>query len=535
MKKRIFREKLNFSKAELTGNVQLVGAGIMLPSSYMQGNENAFTGRKALNSFGWGGNDPKFYEGLSANDIMPKPEDFIEQPFRLLSATTVGAGSWKATDFSDTRVLKASMEKLNGKAVYKDHETDTDNWVGIVNGVKWSASSNAGDVKVPAGIDGVLALDMKTNPKVVRGILIGNLYSNSVTVVFDWKMSHDFENEWDFYSKVGTMGTDGKMIRRVVTAIHDYHETSLVWLGADPFSKAYNDDGSLKNIDVSSIYEFSKAGVTKDKLFTEESPEVQEATKTSTTFKVGCAFDKSFISLSRKGLEKPKVSTQENNENKNDMEQFKQLVAVFMAVHGTALNLSKDDEITVAQFEAHLKNLSVVTEEEKEKNATNLSLATQLKTSALEAFKKSNPDATEIDVEQFMKDYTFVNKAELTATEALAEEAKGHVVKRREELTRLYKISVGEGNEKTAMTALFAKAGGEELEELIMQYGGKATEKFGGSCKSCGSKEISFQSSKDDGGQEQEEEVTYHEAPVTMDSLRNEFGKPSMDLSAKSE
>lgn len=528
-KKRIFREKLNFDKAELSGNVHLMGAGIMLPSSYMEGNEESFIGRKALDQFGWAGNDPKFYADAKVSDIIPKPEDFVEQPFRLLSATTVGGGSWKATDFSDAKVLKASMEKLNGKAVYKDHETDTDNWVGIVNGVKWSPSFTSNGQKVPAGIDGVLALDSKTNPKVVRGILIGNLYSNSVTVVFDWQMSHDFENEWDFYNKVGTMGSDGKMIRRIVTAIHDYHETSLVWLGADPFSKAYNEDGSLKHIDVSAIYEFSKAGIQKDKLLKDEDEATQETAKNSKTFKVGCAFDQSFISLAKGSTERV---TKINNENPEDMnEELKKFIAVFVAVHGTALNLKKEDEVTVEQFEAHLKSLTYVSDADKAANEANKKLAESYKAAALETFKKDNPEATEVDIVEFEKNYELVNKTELAAKVALAAQAEKTIEDKRTELTRLYKISVGEGNEKEAMTSLFAKAEGEELDSLIVQYGGKATEKFGGTCTDCGSKSIKFQSSSST--TEEEEEVSFK--AVTMDDLRNEHGAPKMNLTERKD
>src|SRR5690606_12701038 len=113
--------------------------------------------------------------------------------------TTVGAGSWKATDFSDVRMLKGSMGKLKGKTVYKEHDQEVDNWLGFVKETSWSEqfTNSTGDT-VPAGIDGVLLIDAKTNPKIARGLLMGTIYSNSVTVVFDWEMSHHFEDEWEF-------------------------------------------------------------------------------------------------------------------------------------------------------------------------------------------------------------------------------------------------------------------------------------------------------------------------------------------------
>ncbi len=526
-KNKIFTTKLNFSKDELQGNVQLTGAGIMLPSSYLDKNPASnFVGRRSLDSFGWHGNDPKFYNDVSSSDIIPKPEDFIEQPFRLLSATVVGGGSWKATDFSNTKVLKASMEKLNGKAVYKDHETDTDNWVGIINGVSWSSETTNGSVKVPAGIDGILALDSKTNPKVCRGILIGNLYSNSVTVVFDWKMSHDFENEWDFYNKVGTIGTDGQMIRRIVTAIQDYHETSLVWLGADPFSKAYNEDGTLKNIDVSAIYEFSKAGITKDRLFAEESEEVQNQMKTTSNFKIGCAFDKSFISLSRGDAKPLNINSKETQ-----MKDLEKLFAVFMAVHGTALNLSKDSDITEDQFKACLQKLTLVSETEKATNTANATLVKAIQDKALEVFKKANPEATQVELDNFLTTHEFIATSELTEKSALASAMLETVENTRKEVERLYRVSLGDTAEDEGMLSLIAKAESKELNSLLVSYGGKVAGKFSGSCKSCGSKEISFQSSK----REQEEETTpVNVKPMSLDALRNEFDNKTMNL-GKSE
>ena len=73
-----------------------------------------------------------------------------------------------------------------------------------------------------------MAVDAKTNPKVARGVLMGSIFSNSVTVEFEWKMSHPFENEYEFLDKIGQYGADGKMIRRVVTKILNYHKSSLI-------------------------------------------------------------------------------------------------------------------------------------------------------------------------------------------------------------------------------------------------------------------------------------------------------------------
>ena len=183
-KKKIFRERLNFKHADFRGSVDLGLSGIntaIATPAVTHHNYEGFDTRGFQFGNLWSSiNDPKFYSDVTASDIVPKEEDFIEVTFRLISATTVGAGTWKATDFTNAKVLKASMDKLNGKPIYKDRETDLDNWVGVVKGTRWSAETTENGVKIPAGIDGLMLIDAKTNPKIARGLLLGSIFSNSV-------------------------------------------------------------------------------------------------------------------------------------------------------------------------------------------------------------------------------------------------------------------------------------------------------------------------------------------------------------------
>ena len=347
MKKKIFFSRLNFSKAELRkASVQLSNVGVPLPIRQSQEFDIQDDWLQLGNI--WGGmNDPKYYKDLKVADIIPKPEDFVDVPYRLISATTVGAGSWKAADFSDENVLKASVNKLVNKPIYKDHETDTDNWVGLVKSTKWSPAKIQNGITIPAGIDGLLAIDAKTNPKVARGALLGAIQSNSVTVDFKWKMSHTFENEWDFYDKVGTIGEDGKMIRRIVVEVIDYFETSLLWLGADPFAKKITDSGELQNIDTGSVYEYMKSSFGKDVCnFGEECEKTKELLKKEKKYSISFALDKNLLSLAR--------------EVENNQEDMKQLVAFFVAKFGEQLGLQKDVELTQEQLIEHLGKMQVI-------------------------------------------------------------------------------------------------------------------------------------------------------------------------------
>ncbi len=184
-------------------------------------------------------------------NVEIKPEEFLLAPFRLLSATIVGAGTWKATDFSDERVLRRSLPLLAKKPVYRNHWMDPDSWAGIIQELSWTPAFMQNGKRIPSGIDGLLAIDTvgEDNAQLARGILTGAVRSNSVTIEFDWVPSHEFEDDWTFERQIGTM-VDGRMVTRVVTNIIDYHETSIVGLGADPYAKSIDANGELTDIDL---------------------------------------------------------------------------------------------------------------------------------------------------------------------------------------------------------------------------------------------------------------------------------------------
>lgn len=495
MNNRTFKGKLSFNAADLTQrnhlSIERSGLSMPIPKNLEEYRKDFYRAQDWL-SFGWSGNDPKFY-GEPHKDVAPKAEDFVEVPFRLISATIVGGGTWKATDFSNVAVLKKSTKMLDGKTIYKDHETDTDNWVGIVNGVKWTEAFSSNGTPVPAGIDGILAIDKITNPKVARGALMGTIYSNSVTVEFDWEMSHQFENEWDFLSRIGTLGTDGKMIRRVVTAIHNYHETSLVWLGADPFAKAYDTDNNLKNIDVGSVYKFCKATPEE----TAPTDDVKKDYQTSRVFSVGLGFDKDLIPISKMSKNELDLPPQ----NKKDMKNF---LAAFISVFGAQLNLKMEDVKDMKEADELVPHLQKIVIPEGADPAVTAQFSA-VRDLALAAVKKETPEATTVDLAEFTKTHTFIKTEELnTLTEAnkgiaeLTKEAnigKTYLSAKRTEAIRLYKVAVGEDKVSADVIAMFEKAEDAAVEGLLKQYAKDATMKFSGKCGKCGSSEFEFKSS----------------------------------------
>lgn len=207
--------------------------------------------KETINSFGLFGSDidyNTYYPDVNPEEFTPKDDEFIEPTFRMLSACIVSK-NWLPTDFSKPGVLKAAMELLVGQTVNCDHETNIGNAIGSVKEVAWQEAYKIGDVEIPAGINAVLRLDAKANPRIARGIMMDppSIHSNSVTVKFAWEKSHPNLSDDEFWNKLGSYDTDGVMICRVVTKIISFAETSLVSHGADPFAQKVDKDGKIVN------------------------------------------------------------------------------------------------------------------------------------------------------------------------------------------------------------------------------------------------------------------------------------------------
>lgn len=493
------RMKLSFSKAEFfRASLDLRNSGISMP---VIGNDQAVkrfgVNEKIQESFGlFGGsnNANTFHPEVNIpENIIPKPEDFVRVPFRLLSATTVGAGTWKATDFSDETMLRQSAEMLNRKPIYFDHDTDLLNWVGIVEGVEWQA----GQGDVPSGINGLLAIDAVTNPKIARGVLIGSIFSNSVTVEFDWEPSHHFDSPYEFNEKIGTYHSDGEMIRRKVKKIHNYHETSLVWLGADPYAKLIDDDGNLVHIDESSTYNLEKDEI-KDK-YTKDNE-----------YSLSFSLTKDIIGWRKNQKQNFNKNTKDKNKfnNLKDAEMDKELLLLLKGIFG----LSEDQKLTKEQIES-------------------LQIKDDAATAQLETFSKLTPvdekgetielsevgEATHVVIAKESFDSILAEAEKVEDLQTKADLGDTLLAAERDEVERLYSLSVDNDTDE-AIVDLIKDASVEQLSALKKQYSKDAKKKF------------NFRSSEDgDDGLGEEDEVE----SASFNDLMEKFGSPTMNLGKK--
>jgi hypothetical protein len=426
-------------------------------------------GAKLLEQYGlFGGasnNMNTFNPDINVNsDVVPKEEDFIRVPFRLLSSTVVATYSWRATDFGDELVLKKSMKKLIGKPVYIDHDTESVvNNVGVIESVKWTAAKKGenGEV-IPAGIDGILKIDAKANPKVARGVLSSppSIGSFSVTVSFDWEPSHKFSDPYLFENALGTI-VDDKMVARKATVIHDYFEGSLVWLGADPYAKILDTEGKPLQIDRSSVFQNSK-NEKESALYAEKGLYIAQ--------------------YSFRSAESLQLHLSEND--------MKMTLAQFLA----KLGLEKFEGLEIEGL--HIMDAAAFgklpTAEQLAAVNTQLTDSKAAVTSLTAELATANESVTSLGAE------IVTLKAENANFKVGSENFAQVVTKLREDTKKQYGI-FSKGKPSATIQAMLEKASYEELEALIVEYGGKVNENFSAKCSKCGCTELSYGSSQQAG------------------------------------
>lgn len=442
--------------------------------------------------FGDGNNANTFYPGLDKADFMPKPEDMVDIPFRVLSATIVGANSWKATDFTDENILKASMPMQNNQPIFFDHEQSIPNWLGLTVNPYWQVASSSMDGKpIPAGINATYRIDAKANPKIARGLVLGAIGSTSTTVKFDWKPSHIFknsdgiENPSMFYDKIGTIDpTDGKMVRRIVTKIHAYHENSLVWLGADPMAKRLDDAGNIVMPDFSSMH----YSADKPLLFSAVDEKEKKAYTDEKKFTISYTIDNNIISLSKQT---------QNKVTLNKTLPMKKFLQAFLAAFGTKLSLNitlADDqlELTADQETSLVAALAKLILTPPAETVT----LQKKQIDFLAALKLVNDkgELVAFDLNTATGEFSIIAASEVTRVYAeakkvttlqpLATIGKEHLDFKRAEAIRFYKITVGDAVDE-AVVSLMEGADNKALDGLIKLHTKGATSKFTATCTKC--------------------------------------------------
>ena len=484
--KKTYKAFMQFSLAELKAELSIKEAGVTIG---MPTTDTDKFNNLAAEKFNINLNDipPPNTEGMRIPEgLEPKAEDFLYVPFRLLSATMVAAGSWRSTMFP-AKVLRKATDMLLGKGVFTDHDDRPKNWTGYVAKTQWQAATKQNGETIPGGINGLLAIDTteERNRDVAKGIINGAVYSNSVGIQFMFKMSHDYDDEWEFRRRVGTIHEDGTMVHLIVTDIIDIHETSLVNLGADPYAKRIGTDG-LINVDNGGTYTEDAAN-TLNLSFNKEN----ETNK----FNIVCGLNKNVLFLTGKeysnnAMEKPKVKKM--NEK---------LIKALLAKFG-------------------VKSIEDLTEQVVNDFTTTDDATIKVKALALSKVQEKDEAIADVDLAKFAESHVFVSTdelaelkqsvskvEELTATVAELEATKvtltanaaigeSFLQSQRDLAKKLYRLEKMDAADET-IVALFDKASQEELSALIKQHGIVIGDKFSYSCGDCGSHDFKFQSSKE--------------------------------------
>lgn len=431
-----------------------------------------------------------YYPNLTAEDLKPNAEEFIEPMFRLLSATIVSK-NWNPTDFSQPGVLKNSMKYLLGQTVNCDHSTDIGNAIGSVSQVMWQEAYKDGDFVIPAGINGVLKIDGKANPRIARGILMDppSIHSNSVTVQFRWDKSHPDMDDRDFYEKLGTYDEHGNMIRRIVTEVVRYLETSLVSHGADTFAQKIGEDGKLINP------EFAK------RTWSSYS-EYREDTKKAYYF---TDFKSDIGSYQEENNDTP-GNIINNSSEKVTKTMNKELKEFLEKLSGdNMLSLSEGQEMTVEIALSAVKNL-VSSKSDLETQVANL---TTEKTSLSEQITN--------------KDTQIANLNEMATV------GKNHIASLRETTVANYKKLMGDAVDETIVTMLNAETTGlQTLISLNKDYSARLEEKFPLHCAKCGSHDISRASSVQETEEPKKDDTTQNSEPQGTADVINGLYKSKM-------
>lgn len=397
-----------------------------------------------------------YYPNLTKEDLTPNADEFIEPVFRLLSATIVSK-NWNPTDFSQPGVLKASMRMLLGQTVNCDHSTDIGNAIGSVSQVMWQEGYKDGNFMIPAGINGVLKIDGKANPRIARGILMDppSIHSNSVTVQFKWVKSHPDMDDSEFWDKIGTYDEKGNMIRKVVTEVVRYLETSLVSHGADSFAQKIGEDGKIINP------EFAKRTWTSF-------AEYQEDTKKAYYF---TDFKEDINSYQENNDTPPNNINTNNPLNNNTMN--KELKEFLEKLFGdNLLSLAEGQEVSTELALSAVQSL-VNSKKTLEASITNLTT-----------------EKNQLSEQITQKD------AEIANLTAMATVGKNHIASLREEVVGNYKKLKGDKVDETIVTMLNAETTGlQTLISLNKDYKAQLEEKFPLTCSKCGSHDVTRSSS----------------------------------------
>lgn len=417
----------------------------------------------------------------SSSKWIPKPENLVRFPFRALSATVVAGGTWRTTDFSDEAVLKRAVKKFIGKSAFTEHWQSTNNCIGVIEAASWSEAKMVGNKKTPAGVDIVYLINAALNERLVSNLMMDPpaIYSNSVTVEFEWEPSHDdFSEEGAFMRRIGEIHSDGRMVARKVTDIIDIHESSILWMGADPFAKMLDDEGNPINPELGAAFEqvqgFTKELYLKDKHYF-----------------ASYSYKKDEINLN--------VEIENNPMEKLLLELARKILNLDATVEVTQAHI---DQISAMKFVAADQHKTLTESLEKAKKVDELEKTiSELKNKGDAALKKANDELAAENLTlkgevQKLKSDKDAAENKVKELDGFAKIGKERLQDMRNETVRLYKLSLAEGTEADkTMLDTFEKADEKQLTSFLTMFTKGVSEKFEATCKKCGETEVSFRSS----------------------------------------
>ena len=392
-----------------------------------------------------------YYPDATSADWNPSDEEFVTPTFRMLSETVVHKMGIPI-DFGVDGVLKRSMQKMLGQTINSDHETMVANAIGSVSEVYWQDAYKIGDVQVPAGMNGVFKIDAKANPRIARGLAMDppSIHSDSVTVRFKHKPSHEFDNPGDFWDKAGSYDENGELIRLLVTDIVLYNEVSLVAHGADPYAQVINTSGKITN------------------------PEMTKRSLSLTSDSGTAAFDfKDILTIQN-------TFTFNINSNKDDMDLSEIL---------SSLGLEENAFESIEDLAQHFQDLAAAN------GALNALLAVKddLTPESLGELIEGNaqdPPETELneDQQEMLAWFSDEGTGTLEDVQMLVAAGSDHLEELRTQTLSFFALLYPDGNEE--LQANIEGASLSTLKALNQQYKGMVEERIPLSCEKCGSTEL---------------------------------------------
>lgn len=423
-----------------------------------------------------------YFPDVTPTDFNPAEDEFIEPVFRLLSACIV-AKNYMPTEFP-ADVLKASVPLMIGQTVNCDHETNIGNAIGTVSEAFWQEAYKIGDKEIPAGMNGKLKIDAKANPRIARGINMDppSIHSNSVTVQFEWKPSHNFEDPYEFWDKLGTYDEKGEMVRRIVTRIISYKETSLVSHGADPFAQKLDTNGKIINPGYAASVYNSFSEVVKEKISSScraySSTDYKDFGGVSTMYNTS----KNIIEGNQSS---PDDQTKNNNLMTKELQEFlEKLFGEGMLTLAEGVSIST--ELVLSEVKKLIQN--------------NVDLGTKLSEYESKVTSLSDENTSLKEEAEKNKGYVKIGK--------------DHFTEVKEAAIASYKKLAGEGKEDANILALIENVDSlSTLVSLKSTYEAQLEEKFPLHCADCGSKNInrgssiSSQEEREESGEKSTEQV----------------------------